>query len=200
MKKYSGCPEELTIVEEHALYVRVTKIRTSSSGGLNSLIVPAQYWPRFVTDEQWRNSMMSSYSQHIFTVAYPEKIVMLGGRPFRNTGGMAKPGKIPEGLPFLTKFPNCPSGYGKDAENDDCITLYCRYQAGMMGGKLIVPADLWSRFTTDSDWRKAMTLKYARMLELDADDVPEERLAKIPDSERRKTGIIPEKNQWKSID
>lgn len=190
--KYSNCPNGLTIVEETDRYVKVLEVNKSACGGLNSLIVPVQYWPRFTSDEQFKDRVLDSFSKHIFTEEYPEKEVLLGGRPFRDTIGMAKPGIIPDTVKVTSRYPHCPLSCLIEEEEDDRVTIYCSYQTGMMGGRLIVPAKLWDRFTQDKEWRHKMINKYARMLELESTDVSEERLKKIPDSEYQKTGVIPE--------
>ena len=191
MFDYSNCPGDLIIIEQNELYARVVQISKAANGGLNSLIVPVKFWPRFTADEQFKQRMIGSFSKHVFTQDYQEKEVLLGGKPFRDTVGMARPGIIPDSVPVATKYPHCPQSYLIEEETDEYVKLYCAYQAGMMGGELIVSAELWMRFTTDEKWRYDMTIKYARMLELDSGKISQERLDKIPDCERIKTGIIP---------
>ena len=188
---YSNCPEDLVIIEKNKLYAKVIQVSKTSNGGLNSLIVPAKYWHRFSTDEQFKKRMIGSFSKHVFTEDYPEKEVLLGGKPFRDTVGMARPGVIPDTTPVFTKYPYCPAGYLVEKEAEDSVTLYCAYQAGMMGGRLVVPAELWERFTEDKGWRNKMTRKYARMLELDSSEFSKKKLEAITDLEKKKTGVIP---------
>ena len=190
MKKYLGCPDEFEIVEEHILYVKLVEVASPSRGGLHSLIVPAQFWPRFIVDKEWREVLSGKYAKHFYTDKYPEKVIKIAGRTFKDTGGKSNSGIVPEDEPFaLTKFPHCPVGFGKVSENNTEIKVICHYQDGTSGAYLVIPAILWDRFSIDSDWRNAMVIKYARLRDLDRETLGKK--LKFSEEEKNKTGIIP---------
>jgi len=190
LNKYLGCPDEFEIVEEHVLYVKLIQVAFPSRGGLHSLIIPAQFWPRFIIDGEWRIVLSGKYAKHFYTAKYPEKVIKIAGRVFKDTGGKSNSGLVPENEPFaLTKFPHCPVGFGKVSENDREIKLACHYQDGTSGAYITVPTILWDRFSTDSEWRNAMIIKYGRIRDLD-ENTPVNNL-KFSEEENRKTGIIP---------
>ncbi|GAA6134773.1 hypothetical protein NBRC116188_15620 [Oceaniserpentilla sp. 4NH20-0058] len=156
--------------------------------------MPAQFWPRFVFDEEWRNELFAIYGKTVYTEKYPKKTVTLGGRVFNDKvqDSESRTGIVPEDFKYaFTKFPDCPRDYSKHSENDKEIKLGFYYLDLSDGGHLTVPAVLWDRFVTDKKWRSEMLLKYARLVELDYKS-PEEIIKRFGEKELYKTGIIPE--------
>lgn len=191
MKKYACCPQKFQITEEHSLYVKLIQIAAPGRGGVISIRVPAQFWPRFVIDEEWQDSMVGKYGRHYYTDEYPAKIVFVCGREFKDTGGKSTTGAIPDDEPFaITKYPHCPAGFSKLIENDDFVKMSCWYMDGTDGAYLTIPAVLWDKFTTDVKWPDLMVIKYGRLQELDY--APPEKLATFTEKERNKTGVVPE--------
>jgi hypothetical protein len=193
MKKYLGCPENYEVLEQNPLYIKLFQVAppTRISGGGFTLIVPAQFWPRFIYDEQWRNLTFGKYSKHIFTDKYPEKDFIVMGRKIKPDTGITRLGFIPDDEPFaITKYPHCPAGFSKLIENDDFVKMSCWYMDGTDGAYLTIPAVLWDKFTTDVKWPDLMVIKYGRLQELDY--APPEKLATFTEKERNKTGVVPE--------
>lgn len=196
MKKYENCPDGYEVLEQHPLYIKLFKVAppTKGTGGGYTLIIPAQYWPRFIIDEQWRASLFAIYGKRVFTKKYPKKDYIFNGRIInaKPEESESRPGIVPDDLPFaFTKFPNCPEEYGKIYENDQYIKLDFYYIDGSDGGNLIVPAILWDKFVTDREWRNKMVVKYARLNELEW-KTKEEIIERYSEFEWNKTGIIPE--------
>lgn len=157
------------------------------------LIIPAQFFPRFIIDEQWRDTLFATYGKLLFTEKYPKKEFVFNGRILNSKpeGGEVRSGVVPDDLAFaFTKFPNCPSGYGKINEDDQFIKLSFYYIDGSEGGNISVPAMLWEKFIEDEKWRQEMIVKYARLNELDW-KTKEEIKSKYSESEIYKTGVIP---------
>ena len=196
MKKYENCPDGYEVLEEHPLYIKLFKptVATRGTGGGDVLCIPAQFWPRFIIDEEWRASLFAGYGKLIFTEKYPKKDYIFNGRILnaKPEESESRSGIVPEGLPFaFTKFPNCPPGHGKISENDEYIKLDFYYIDGSDGGNLIVPAILWDKFVSDANWRERMVVKYARLNELEW-RTKEEIIERYSEFELNKTGIIPE--------
>lgn len=194
MKKYQGCPNDCEVLEEHSLYVKVFKPTPAATGGSDSLIVPAQFWPRFIFDKEWREDLFATYAKRIYTEKYPKKDFYFAGRLVR--GEEAKyesmPSIVPNDTPFaITKLPHCPTTYFKNDEDDSGVVLDHPYIDGFDGGTLKVLAELWDRFVTDQRWRGRMMRKYTRMHELDTKSKAE-ILEKYSEEELYKTGVIPE--------
>jgi len=91
----------------------------------------------------------------------------------------------------ITKFPNCPNGFGKVEESDQRIILDHYYLDGSDGGTITVPAILWDKFVQDQRWREKVVSKYTRLKELDY-RTEEEILKRFSKEELYKTGVIPE--------
>ncbi len=193
MKKYLDCPEGYDVLKEHPLYIELFKIAPPSrgSGGGFTLIIPAQFWPRFVIDEEWRLFTFGKFSKRTFTDKYPEKDVLIGGRKIKTDQSCNKTGVIPEDELFaVTKFPNCPVGFSKISENDEFVKTSCYYTDGSDGAYLTIPAVLWDKFTSDDKWNEKMVTKYGRLRELDW--ASPERMISFSEKEKNKTGVIPE--------
>lgn len=196
MEKYRNCPEGYDIVEEHHLYIILQKEPPPSKpvGGVYTLRLPAQYWPRFIYDIDFRESLFNIYAKLIYTDTHPKKDFIFNGRVVNDKPDPyeSKSGVVPEDLKHVfTKFPDCPSGYSKHSENDKEIKLGFYYLDLSDGGHLTVPTILWDRFVTDKKWRSEMLLKYARLNELDYKS-PEEIIKRYGEKELYKTGVIPE--------
>ncbi len=195
MKKYSRCPDGYKILEEHPLYIKLFKVApfTKTTGGGYSLKIPAQFWPRFVSDPNWQDALFARYGKRIYTGEYPKKDFIFNGRVLNvDSGSERRIGIVPDDIPFaITKFPNCPQGFGKVSENDLEIKLDYYYLDGSDGGYITVPAMLWDRFTSNKFWRNKMLNKYTRLKEIDW-KTPEEIIKDYSEDEFHKTGIIPE--------
>ena len=194
MKKYKGCPEGYEVLEEHPLYIELFKVEVNKkTGGGYRLKLPAQFWPRFIYDVEWQESIFTQYGKRVFTDKYPKKDYVFNGRILKvDLSSQGRSGVVPEDIPFaFTKFPNCPEEYGKIYENDQYIKLDFYYIDGSDGGNLIVPAILWDKFVTDREWRNKMVVRYARLNELEW-KTKEEIIERYSEFEWNKTGIIPE--------
>jgi len=192
MKKYDGCPEGYEILEEHPLYVVIIEVVTKGIGGVYSLKLPAQFWPRFIYDEEWRRSLFSVYARLVYTEDHPRKDYVFNGRVLNiDRSAENKSGIVPEDLRFAhTKYPHCPLGFGKISEDDLGVKLDYGYIDGSEGGTIEVPAKHWDKFITDKKWRNRVLIKYTRLKEIDW-KTKDEIISKYSEQEFNQTGIIP---------